>query len=239
MPFTFAHPAAVVWCARWHASVPFSAFVIGSMSPDFEYFIRLSMLSFYSHTIPGILTFCVPFGLVIFAAYETLIAQPLFRNLPRCVRERIPARAEGGGNPYRKLALISLALAVGAATHILWDGFTLGNGPFVLRWPWLGAEVLGSPIYKFLQHGSTLAGFAILAGWLVTRPARACVDESGRDRWYWPLAGGSFLIALAALQQIRPGVALTNLAIQGIDGLFLALLAAGCWARVRIVSTHN
>lgn len=46
MPFTFAHPAAVLWCARWHpAGVPFSAFVIGSKSPDFEYFLRLANLA--------------------------------------------------------------------------------------------------------------------------------------------------------------------------------------------------
>jgi len=46
MPFTLAHPAAVRWCARRHpAGVPFSAFVIGSMSPDFEYYPRLRNLA--------------------------------------------------------------------------------------------------------------------------------------------------------------------------------------------------
>lgn len=240
MPFTFAHPAAVLWCARWHPTgVPFSAFVIGSMSPDFEYFLRLRMLSFYSHSALGILIFCIPVGLVIYGLYRGAIAPALYRNLPCYIVDRLPEHTEHRGKGLRHLVLVSLAIAVGAVTHILWDGLTHGNGPFVLRWPGLETDVLGLPLYKFLQHGSTLAGFGIMAIWFHLRQPRSIHGATGHDHGYWPLTTALFLSAIGVLQQIRPGLAPANLVIQCIVGLFAALLIAGCWFRVKTGITRK
>ncbi len=240
MPFTFAHPAAVLWCARWRGSgLPFAAFVIGSMSPDFEYFLRLRMLSFYSHTAPGIFTFCIPVGLLVYGIYQTSIAPALYRNLPHYARARVSDPPQVGGDRLRHLVLVSVAIAFGAATHVLWDGFTHGGGPFVLRWPGLGTEMMGFPLYKFLQHGSTLVGFGIMALWFHLRPVQPARCGEARDRWYWPAAAAAFGVAFISLQQIRPGLGLANLAIQSIDGLFIALLVARCCSRLKTRIARN
>lgn len=240
MPFTFAHPAAVLWCARWHRSgVPFTAFVIGSMSPDFEYFLRLRMLSFYSHSALGVLTFCVPVGLLVYALYQRVIAPALYRNLPCYLVDRLPEHTEYCGTVSRQLVLISLAISVGAATHILWDGFTHGNGPFVLRLPGLETEILGLPLYKFPQHGSTLAGFGIMAIWFHLRRPVENRTAQNPDGGYWLIVATLFVGAFGVLQPIRPGFAPANLAIQCIVGLFVALLIAGFWFRVKIRIDRN
>lgn len=128
---------------------------------------------------------------------------------------------------------------LGAATHIVWDGFTHGNGPFVLQWSGLEAKAFGFSAYKVLQHGGTLAGFAIMALWFHTRPRIRCLDARESDGWYWPVAAVSFLVMLILLQQIRPGIGLTNLVLQSIDGLFLALLGAGCWSHFKFTFSRN
>jgi hypothetical protein len=55
MPFTFAHPAVVLpggyLPKQW---LSLTGLVVGSRTPDFEYFFRWRVLSLYSHTLAGI-----------------------------------------------------------------------------------------------------------------------------------------------------------------------------------------
>jgi hypothetical protein len=54
MPFTFSHPAIILplkyFKKKWFS---LTGLVIGSMTPDFEYFVRMRIQSNYSHTIEG------------------------------------------------------------------------------------------------------------------------------------------------------------------------------------------
>jgi len=233
MPFTFAHPAAVLWGARWHQSgLPFSAFVIGSMSPDFEYFLRLRLLSFYSHSMVGILTFCLPIGLVIYLLHRWVIAPALYRNLPGMVRERL-VNTPPIHNRLLHALLVSAAIMIGAATHILWDEFTHGHGYFVMGSTTLESKVLGVPVYKFLQHGSTLLGFGIMALWFHRQPRVGAAATDDNDRGYWPALALAWCATMVGLHQIRPDFALGTLIVQGIVALFTGLLVAGTLFRGR------
>jgi hypothetical protein len=55
MPFTFSHPAIILPLAylpkKWYSM---TGLVIGSLVPDFEYFLRMSMAGYHSHTIAGL-----------------------------------------------------------------------------------------------------------------------------------------------------------------------------------------
>lgn len=45
MPFTFAHPAAVLPFAKKHSKhISVTALILGSMAPDFEYFYTLDRM---------------------------------------------------------------------------------------------------------------------------------------------------------------------------------------------------
>jgi hypothetical protein len=72
MPLTTSHPAAVIALKRLNLDL--SAMVIGSMTPDFVYFIPGCLpLSDYSHTISGILILGIPLGLAVLAIFQYLI----------------------------------------------------------------------------------------------------------------------------------------------------------------------
>ena len=62
-------------------------------------------------------------------------------------------------------------IAVGIATHILWDSFTHYSTWITERWSFLH-QIVPLPlhhqpmVYKILQHGSTVLGLVVLATWV-------------------------------------------------------------------------
>lgn len=186
MPFTLAHPAAVLPLRRY---LPLSALVAGSLAPDFEYPLRLAAVSRFSHTPGGILYFCVPVGLLSLWLFHRLIKRPAVLLLPECVRRRIgfplpPFRFWPAG----RLLVLLLALAVGALTHVAWDSFTHEYGWVVERWPALQANVFTAAghelrLYKVLQYGSSVLGLLVLAlcftYWLLSGPAAESGGAAG------------------------------------------------------------
>jgi len=63
LPFTLAHPAAVLPLRR--TGLVFSALVVGSMAPDFPYFLSVSDAIRWGHSTRGVFLFCLPFGLLV------------------------------------------------------------------------------------------------------------------------------------------------------------------------------
>lgn len=55
MPLTFAHPAAILPFSRQSKYIHFSALVLGSMAPDFEYFLRGRPVGEIGHSFTGFL----------------------------------------------------------------------------------------------------------------------------------------------------------------------------------------
>jgi len=169
MPFTFSHAAAVVPLHR--RGLVLSALVVGSMAPDFEYFLRLERTTTISHTVPGLFLFCVPAGLVVLSLFHFLLKRPLLALLPASHQQRLlPVTHEFSLLPARRFLLILLSLALGTFTHLAWDSFTHYYGWMVQQWPWLQMTILQIPlgrlqVYKALQHGSTLVGLGLLAYW--------------------------------------------------------------------------
>ncbi|WP_053178170.1 DUF4184 family protein [Peribacillus loiseleuriae] len=60
MPLTFAHPAAILPFLRKSKYINFSAMVLGSMAPDFEYFLSGQPIGEISHTFIGFVAFNLP-----------------------------------------------------------------------------------------------------------------------------------------------------------------------------------
>ena len=170
MPFTLAHPAAVVPLARVLSKrVVFSALVIGSMTPDFAYLVP-GLTRGPSHSVGGLFWFCLPMGLAVYLVFHLVLKRPLAAALPRTPREAVaPVVARTPGLPPARWLTVLLCLLLGALTHVTWDLFT-HPGPIVRAFPLL-AENLGTVgwyrvyVYKVLQHGSTLLGLALLARW--------------------------------------------------------------------------
>src|SRR4051794_24263241 len=75
MPFTVPHAAAVLPLRR--TRLVWSAMVLGSFGPDFQYFFFMSYDSRSWHNYPDVLRFCLPFTLAAFLLFQTFIKKPV------------------------------------------------------------------------------------------------------------------------------------------------------------------
>ncbi|MHC0443524.1 DUF4184 family protein, partial [Flavobacterium sp. 3-210] len=66
-----------------------TALIIGSLTPDFEYFLRMKVKSDYSHTLSGIFWFDLPLALLLTFLFHNLTRNLLFQNLPSFIKNRI------------------------------------------------------------------------------------------------------------------------------------------------------
>ena len=135
MPFTLSHPVAAVPLKRLGFSL--SGLVVGSMSPDFIYILKLAPKIGYTHTLPGLFTFCLPASWVVLWLYQ-MLKQPLASLVPGLVPEPMPAAV--GRERLKRFGLTSLSILAGACTHIVWDGFTHETGWMVAYFPGAHAD---------------------------------------------------------------------------------------------------
>ena len=202
MPFTLAHPAAILPLARrLRGRTIFSALVIGSLVPDLpKVFPRLGMPS-DTHHLSGLVAVCVPVGLVVYVLFHALLARPLATLLPDGPHARLaPYLHDPTRYTSTSLARVAFSLFLGGLTHLLWDAFThpgmaVVDAFGVLQEPWLQIGVLPYPGYRVLQLASTVLGLAVLARgswrWLKQAPAsEAAAPSAGLDPWRAAMLGG-------------------------------------------------
>jgi membrane-bound metal-dependent hydrolase YbcI (DUF457 family) len=172
MPFTLSHTAAALPFRRTRLAV--SAVVIGSMAPDFEYFLRLTPQDRFGHSLPGLFVFTLPMALAALWLFHRSAKFAVVRLLPTGVQQRIVCDTEFPFGPPRRFALLVLSVLAGAVTHIVWDWFTHRESWLVAHWPLLRRTVAVSwpisrpmPLCIVLQHLSTLGGLVIVALWFL------------------------------------------------------------------------
>jgi hypothetical protein len=197
MPFTFAHPAAILPLrrSRFLQTIPL---IIGSLVPDAPYYFPARLMTrifLDTHTLYGSIFICLPMGMALLVL-TLLLREPLTVLLGArarfvCLRsiERFTERPM-----HWPIALLSIL--IGTWTHIAWDSFTHQTG-------WTAARVsaLTAPISLFgwdteiahlLQYVSSVFGLVVLAIWfrsLLGRvPARVAEDQS-RPRASWLVLG--------------------------------------------------
>lgn len=163
MPFTFSHPAIVLPFGKWFC---LSALIVGSMIPDFEYFMRMKIHSQYSHTLLGVLWFDLPLGLMVLFVFHLVVKKPLIENLPGFAQKRLSRLKKDEWMRYFKAnwKLVVISILLGAYSHLFWDAFTHKDAFFVKLFELNG--FIGDtkiPISKFLQHFSTFFGAFIIA----------------------------------------------------------------------------
>jgi uncharacterized protein DUF4184 len=220
MPYAFAHPAAVVPIAKalGRNAVP-SALAVGSMIPDAWYLVPFLDRG-DSHDALGVLWFCLPAGLIVYAAFHLIFKQPMLALLPRNLAARLAAWTTPG-LPAVPFLSVLVSLLAGIATHLVWDAFThTGHLPVLETKVFAGVRV-----HQLLQHGSTLLGTAFLAWWL-WRKLRATKPQD-EVRELQPI----LRLAVVAVMFLFPAVAFFTV-LQALDAgaLGTALRAAGVTA---------
>ncbi len=165
MPFTFTHPAVVLPLKKIFGKwVSLTGLIIGSLTPDFEYFIRMKIQSNYSHTLLGTFWFNLPLGLLLCFVFHEIIKKPLIENSPKFIQIRTNELKKLNWTKYFKSnwIIVSLSIIIGAYSHILWDSFTHSNAYFTNYFKLDESLLFGYPLYKVFQHLSTFIGGLII-----------------------------------------------------------------------------
>ncbi len=254
MPMVLAHPVAVLplrrALGRWAV---LSALVVGSMAPDLAMFVPLGVSRVESHSLFGLLWFCLPVGAAAYLCFHALVAPLVVVAGPAALANRCPERWRDGRLPARPAAAVAVSLVVGAVTHVVWDAFTHRHGFGVQALPvlttplftWGGYTVF---VFKLLQHGSTLGGLVVL-GVLWRRASRdAAMNLSPRAPRSTRVAlsvlvaapalvfgiGAGWSAAAEVMGAVRRLQHFTGAAIfAGGTALLLSLLVTGCAWRLR------
>lgn len=257
MPFTISHPAAVLpfahWLGRWRV---LSALVIGSMVPDFGYFVPWRLPRFETHSAAALFSFSLPVGLAAYWVFQRLLKTPL--------REVLPDGAYAASLSFAPLAAIgslrqwliaSGGVLAGAVTHLIWDGFTHEGARGVRMLPGLdewfvdvaGHELAGP---RFLEDFSSIVGL-IVVGWFLWRLLRTSAPAQlpqrrlqAPQRRFWraayaltALAVGICDVLLMRWVYARPMGLLTLsglAAIASLRGLGVAVLGVSLCLDVRL-----
>jgi hypothetical protein len=240
MPLTVSHAAAALpvhWLTR--GRLPLVALMLGSMSPDFAYFLPGDAARSSTHSIEAVFTFCWPVALLAWVFYVLVLERPTLALLPEAWRPRFPASDRISP---KSLLMASVGVIFGAFTHLVWDAFTHANTAVTHNVPFFHTVLYSSESYRLttfrlLQHLSTLLGLAAIAYWasrLVFQkfPARSFIHEAlppvtNTDRWFTVLfiTGISALMALV-YHALNPATwieaQLFYLAVGGMIGAALA-----------------
>jgi hypothetical protein len=206
MPVTLpAHAAAVLpffRLSRWGLRP--TALVIGACAPDLSYLYAVRRLGDFSHEVPGFILFCLPMGLAVLVWLEALILPALRLTLPEAGGVQWGRFARTEGLPRTALAwtLVLGALVLGAATHLLWDGFThRGMWPAEALYPHVRVPLGGRelPLTRVLQHASSLVGSLVVLGYMARRYPRLAPVPGGCWAAFLPILLSTVLGGLVGL----------------------------------------
>jgi hypothetical protein len=232
MPFTLAHPAAVLpfrrFCPRFFS---FPALVIGSLCPDVGYCFGTLNMDDFSHSLKGSIEFCLPVGVVMLGFFYGL-RLPVVEMLPERHRKYLlPLCRQPIGSPLT----VIISLLAGIWIHLLLDSFTHKHGWLVENLPTLQAPVFSAGVHTFkifnlLWYACSFAGIVWL--WLAWEQWRNNLMKRApqiSNRWKLCRA---FLAGVLMMP-----IELTHHLIPGRTGLFLmagysALIVIGIVVRI-------
>jgi hypothetical protein len=260
MPFTPSH--AVVALPFIRTPLVPAAIAVGAMTPDLPLFVRGLPLHYgRSHAFEWIpVTVLVALALLLLwrcvlrPATRELSPAWLARRLPggwdagaaAAFRETLAISADDEDGPRRwhvswaGVVLLLASLVLGVASHIVWDLFTHEGRWGVAAIPAL--EVQWGPLagYKWLQHGSSVLGLAVIGMflliWLLRRRPAASVPRAVPSwvRWTWwvslpVLLGVAWSWGLAVLGPLDSGFTAQHLAYRVLPP------ACAVWGGVTVV----
>jgi Domain of unknown function (DUF4184) len=175
MPFTLAHPAAVLPLRGATRLLRAAPLIIGSMVPDVPYYLPANLHRDVpeTHHFRDSYTVCLLLGYVVLALLYVL-RRPLTALLsPRARWLCLHALAPFGRSALEWL-FAACALLIGIWSHLLWDSFTHVDGWFVRRVAALSAPVsiagYEGPLCRLLQYVSSVLGLLVLLVWYLRLP---------------------------------------------------------------------
>ena len=206
MPFTFCHPAIVLPLNKViKQRLSLTGLIIGSITPDFEYFIRMEDKRIYTHTWIGLLYYDIALGILLAFIFHNIVRDPLINNLPKWLQGRLRLYKHFNWNiRFRKRwPSIIISFIIGGISHFFWDAFTSESGYFTLQISTLKAThiVAGIPIegHMIVQVLSSLIGGIIIFYAIWQLPFHHQTQISIKPSKYWVI----FVLIAFAIYMLR------------------------------------
>lgn len=219
MPFTASHAAAVLPFGRRLSA---SALVIGAMLPDLPFYTPLRMGD--THSLTAMVGVNLLAGLVVFVIWHGFLARPLDWFAPSAIRRRLAPSQQPGlrrrlSTPTQALGVVA-SLLIGQATHLFLDLFTHAGTLVTGHVTVFEAQVLGMPLYYFLQVALSVVGLVLIAAWTVrwyrsapVYPLRREPSRLGKIAARSTVIGGS-AVAMVVTAQATAGADANTLVVQ-------------------------
>lgn len=244
MPFTLAHPAVVLFTPKKSPLKNYfhkPALIIGSMSPDFVYFLLGTPSSKIGHTLLGCLWFNLPLCFALYYLYQYLISPHFWRHLPKW----LSLQPQFYPTPHAGLlsfVVFVLSCFIGMATHIGLDAFTHQSSTLVKHSDWLqtmvsigGNDGSSLPVYKWFQYVGGILGLMVIGLYVLIMARRNPINSrvSVFDKLkYWTMVIAGAMVGLLIWHWQNPIDAkgygfVVILVIRLVDVAFIALVAAG------------
>jgi hypothetical protein len=225
MPITPAHAAAAWPLKRAFPRLPLAALVIGTLSPDLEYLLRLRPVGKFGHSAEGLVLFCLPLTLLLWWLWRGVIAPSLLPLLPPGPRQA--AERPLHDHPPGLLSWAACAALFGALSHVIWDGLTHPDGWAVVLIPWLGrppTTPASQPPYFYLQYFTSFTAALVVVAWV----AQAFLDHPPEARRFAPGQKLRLVRAVVLVLGFSAAVALANASVAPslIGGLARAAVGA-------------
>jgi len=235
MPFTAGHPAIILPFIR---SRYFSAtgLIIGSMSPDFEYFFKMSVSSVHSHTMAGLFYFDLPVTIALSLLFHQVVKTNLISNVPFFFQKRFSDTLQLDFINYLKRNgwIFLLSALLGAASHIFWDSFTHNNRFFVRQFSeiyrstsfsFMGADY---PLFYVLQQVSTVIGLTAVTLYILLKKPFSCISLTSPRIAYWLVVFCIATVVIKVRFYIYPDdYDLGNTVVTSISGLLIGVVCCG------------
>lgn len=169
MPFTFSHPAIILPLLKLSPKyISATALIIGSMAPDFEYFIRMRLQQVHGHNLAGAFYFDFPIAIICTFIFQLLVRDTLIEHLPAFLRKKYEPYYKQDWLKFAQKSwfVIIYSALIGIFSHLFWDAFTHAPGYFVQYIPFLQQTIsvfnVDVPSYDLMQLISTFIGGIII-----------------------------------------------------------------------------
>jgi hypothetical protein len=205
VPFTLAHPAAVL-PLRGVRHLRLAPLIVGAVVPDLPYYLPggiarylpLTHAFVHSFTIDLLLGYALLASLVVLRRPLTALLSARARAL--CLHALLPLQ-----RPI-EWVFAAPAILLGVWTHLLWDSFTHKDGWMVHRVEALSAPLILGPyngtVFHALQYLSSVVGLCVLVLWYgrLSTPAVTTGPDAARS------AAGPVLLLVVVAALLIGGV---------------------------------
>jgi len=236
MPFTFAHPL-FIWPIKYLKPkyISLTGLILGSMSPDFEYFIALEPYQTIGHTHMGLLLQALPLSVILLLLLQ-VVMRPFSLHLPSVFDLDMKSIQLIRYFNYRSVMswmVFLVSVVAGFYSHIFIDAFTHQSGYFVQQFSILQSSFVGLPLYKWLQYSLGLVGLGVqfvVIVWIYSKTesaTRSTLVTSKQKLTYWLLVA---IIAVGVVVAKLTFTASSNmigiLIVSSISGVIVGIIIA-------------